>query len=114
MHEMGIVQSIMEIIEEHARANQANKILSVKLEFGALTAVMPSAVTFAFEVLSQGGMAEGARVDIEIIPVKVFCLECGTESVLEQYQPFCPVCSSPAARIIQGRDEMRVVELEIE
>jgi len=114
MHEMGIVQSIMEIIEEQARIHGAKKVISVKLEFGAMTAVLPSAVTFAFEVLSKGGLAEGARLDISILPVKVFCSECGKESVLEQYQPLCPACSSPTARIVQGRDEMRIVSLEVE
>lgn len=114
MHEMGIVQSIMEIIEEQVRIHGAKKVLAVKLEFGAMTAVLPTAVTFAFEVLSKGGVAEGAQLEISILPIRVFCSECGQESELEQYHPLCPVCSAPVAKILQGRDEMRVVSLEIE
>jgi len=114
MHEMGIVQNIMEIIEEQARIHGATKVVSVKLEFGAMTAVLPTAVTFAFEVLSKGGLAEGARLDISILPIKVLCSECGNESELKEYQPLCPVCSSPIAKIVQGRDEMRIVSLEVE
>ena len=61
MHEMGIVQSIMDILEQQAKMHRATRIVGVTLEFGALTAVMPEAVRFAFEILSKGGMAEGAR-----------------------------------------------------
>ena len=114
MHEMGIVQSIMEIVEQQAQMHDATRVVGLKLEFGALTAVMPAAISFAFEVLSKGSVAEEARLDIRIIPIKILCLECGNQTVLEEYQPFCPVCSSPALKIVEGRDEMRIVELEIE
>jgi len=114
MHEMAIVQSIMDILEQQAKIHKATKIVSVALEFGALTAVQPTAVRFAFEVLSNGGMAEGARLDITIIAIKVRCPECGKETIMENYQPFCPACSSPAIQIIEGRDEMRIVSLEVD
>ena len=114
MHEMAIVQSIMDILEQQAEMHNAKRVIRVNLEFGALTAVMPSAIEFAFEILAKGGIAEGAHLDITIIPLKVLCGECGKESLLEDYQPFCPVCDSPAIRFIQGRDEMRIASLEIE
>ena len=114
MHEMGIVQSIMDILVEQAKMHKATKIVGVALEFGALTAVQPDAVRFAFEVLSNGGMAEGARLDITIIPLKARCLECGKETIMENYQPFCPACSSAAIQIIEGRDELRIVSLEVD
>jgi len=114
MHEMGIVQSIMDILEQHAKMYNAKKVVRVSLEFGALTAVLPAAVTFAFEILSKGGIAEGAELDIEIIPIKVRCRDCGNEQTIEDYRPFCPVCSSAAVDIVEGRDEMRIVSLEIE
>jgi hydrogenase nickel incorporation protein HypA/HybF len=114
MHEMAIVQSIMEVIEQQAKLYNAKRVVSVKLEFGALTGVMPAAVRFGFEVLSKNGIAEGAELEIVIIPVKAVCLECSAEMVLERYDPFCPVCSSPALKILEGRDEMRIASLEIE
>jgi len=114
MHEMAIVQSIMNIVEEQARLYHAKRIVRVCLEFGALTGVLPTAVSFAFEILSKDGPAEGAQLDITIIPIKAVCLECSKEMVLEQYSPFCPVCASPALKIIEGRDEMRIASLEIE
>ena len=64
MHEMAIVQSIIDILEQQAKLHNAKKIVRVSLEFGALTGVMPAAITFGFEVLAKGGIAEGAEIDI--------------------------------------------------
>jgi hydrogenase nickel incorporation protein HypA/HybF len=114
MHEMAIVESIMDIIEQQAKIYNADKIISVNLEFGALTGVMPSAVEFAFEILSNGSVAEGATLRVEIIPIKILCHECGVTSVLEEYAPVCPACGSEVVSITQGRNEMRVASLELE
>uniref|UniRef100_A0A7C4ATF0 Hydrogenase maturation factor HypA n=1 Tax=Desulfomonile tiedjei TaxID=2358 RepID=A0A7C4ATF0_9BACT len=114
MHEMAIVQSMVDILEEQAKRYGATKIISVSLEFGALTAVVPAAIQFAFEILSKGGLAEGARLDITIIPIKAVCQECQKEITMEDYDPFCPHCGSPALHILEGRDEMKVASMEIE
>jgi hydrogenase nickel incorporation protein HypA/HybF len=114
MHEMAIVQSIMDILVQQAHLHGAKKVLRVNLEFGALTGVMPSSIDFAFEVLSKGTVAEGAAVDIKVIPIKIYCFECAQERILESYDPFCPVCSSAAIKILEGRDEMRIASLEVD
>ena len=90
MHEMGIVQSIMEILEQQAAMYQVKKIVRINLEFGALTAVMPDAVRFAFDILSKDTVADGAELDIKIIPIKVHCIDCSNVQIMEVYQPFCP------------------------
>lgn len=114
MHEMGIVRSIMDIVEQQAKIHNAQRVVKISLEFGTLTAVMPRAVEFAFEILSKGGVAENAALDITIIPIKVICMDCSREHIMKDYQPFCPACNSGALQIIEGRDEMRIASMEIE
>jgi hydrogenase nickel incorporation protein HypA/HybF len=114
MHEMGIVQSIIDILEQQAVMHKVKRIVKVSLEFGALTAVQPDAVRFAFEILAPGTAAETAELDITIIPIKVRCFDCSEVRTLEVYQPFCPVCESGALQIIEGRDEMRIASMEVD
>ncbi len=114
MHEMGIVQSIMDILEEQARIHNAGKVVRVNLEFGVLTAVLPDAIRFAFEVLSKGTVAEEADINITIIPLKRKCMDCNEEHTTLEYQPYCPSCSSAALQILEGRDEMRIASLEVD
>jgi len=114
MHEMAIVQSMLAILEDQARRHGATRIIAVNLEFGVLTAVVPSAIEFGFEIVSKGSLAEGACLNISIIPVKALCQECHKEITMNDYDPFCPACGSAALRIVEGRDEMRVASMEIE
>jgi hydrogenase nickel incorporation protein HypA/HybF len=114
MHEAGIVQSIIGILEQQAQLHKFKRIVRVSLEFGALTAVLPDSVRFAFDILSKDTVAENAALDIAVIPLKVRCGECSKEQVLEVYQPFCPSCESSALQIVEGRDEMRIAYLEVE
>ena len=114
MHEMGIVQSMLDIIVDQAESYNVKKVVKINLEFGVLTAVMPDAIRFAFEVLSKDGIAEGAELEITMIPIKAHCLDCGETHVMEEYKPFCPACDSAALNIIEGRAEMRVASMEVD
>ena len=114
MHELAIVESIMETLLDQLKIHKCSKIVSVNLEFGAMTAVMPAAIDFAFEALSKGSPAEGALIKTTIIPIKARCMDCGQESTLDDYLPFCPKCDEGVLQIIQGRDEMRIASIEIQ
>ena len=114
MHEMSIVQSMMEIILQQAEIHNARKIVKINLEFGFLTAVVPESIEFAFEILAKDGIAEGAELNVKIIPIKVRCMECLKEKVIEKYDPLCPFCSSASLQIVEGRDEMRIASLEVD
>jgi len=61
MHELAIVESIMELVE-NAAAGQ--KILKVTVEVGLLTCVSPEALSFGFSLLAEGTIAHGAEFDI--------------------------------------------------
>ncbi len=114
MHELAIVESIMETLLDQLQIHNCSKIISVNLEFGAMTAVMPAAIEFAFEALSKDGPAEGAQINTTIIPITAFCMDCGKKMVLEEYVPFCPECKDGTLQILQGRDEMRIASIEIQ
>lgn len=114
MHEMAIVQSIMDIIKEQAKIHKAGKVIGVNLEFGLLTAVQPQAVQFAFDILSEGTVAEGAELKVKIIPLKVRCSKCGQVETVDRYEPFCNLCEEGAIEILEGKDEMRIASLEVE
>ncbi|MGA8830757.1 MAG: hydrogenase maturation nickel metallochaperone HypA [Desulfomonilaceae bacterium] len=114
MHELGIVQSILDIIEQQMKIHSAKRLVRVELEFGAMTAVMPDAIEFAFDALTKDSPLEGAGLSITIVPIKAVCLDCGHEPVLDTFTPFCPICSTGVLSIVGGKDEMRIVSIEIE
>lgn len=111
MHELSIAQSLLEILEQEAKARGAAKVTRVKLRIGALSGVVREALEFAFEVASGGTVAEGASLEIEEVPVRIRCPRCG---VLEQEGPFlvCPRCGEVGV-LLSGR-ELEIDSMEIE
>jgi hydrogenase nickel incorporation protein HypA/HybF len=65
MHELAIVEDVIDRVSE--RAGGA-RVVRVVLEIGRLTAVLPDAVRFCFDLASEGTAAAGARLDIVETP----------------------------------------------
>lgn len=109
MHELGITQNIVAIVTEHA---QGKKVKRVVLEVGKLSAIMPEAIRFCFDICSQGTILAEALLEIREITGRGKCCQCGTEINLTI--PFvCNACGSRELDIIAG-EELTIKEIEIE
>jgi hydrogenase nickel incorporation protein HypA/HybF len=109
MHELGITQNIVAIALKHA---QDSKVQRISLEIGKLSAVLPDAIQFCFDVCCAGTTLEGAELKIIEIPGLGRCRRCGTEIVLEQPFGIC-TCGSTDLDIVRG-EELKIKELEVE
>ncbi|MER2566976.1 MAG: hydrogenase maturation nickel metallochaperone HypA [Myxococcaceae bacterium] len=112
MHEVALAQSIVDIVREQARANQADCVKAVFLRIGALANVEPEALSFGFESAARGTIAEGALLQIERTPGSAFCAGCGADVKVESRVELCPSCGS-AQLLITGGEEFKVTELEV-
>ena len=112
MHEMALCESVLQIVEEQARTGGFSRVLTVRLELGALACVEPEAMRFNFEVVSQGTVAEGAALQIDRVPARAWCSECCQEVPVERMFAPCPRCGADLLAAMGG-DEMRVKELEV-
>jgi len=65
MHELAIAQSIVDLVEEHARKDVFQRVRQIHLVVGALSHVDPRALEFGFEVIAKGTVAEGATLKID-------------------------------------------------
>jgi hydrogenase nickel incorporation protein HypA/HybF len=109
LHEMSITQSIVEICESNATGRQ---VLSVVLEIGELSNIVPDSVEFCFEACTRETLLEGARLVIDRIAGRGRCRECNAEFALHSYYDPCPACSGYQVEILAG-EELRVKELEV-
>jgi len=113
MHELSIAQSLIEIIEQESAPFGNAKVLSVTLRIGRLSGVVPDALRFAFEIITKGGVAEGATLFIEEVPVVIRCHQCSELFTAEHPFMVCPRCEGLDVEMISGR-ELEVKDLEIE
>jgi hydrogenase nickel incorporation protein HypA/HybF len=112
MHELSIAQSILEIVEQHLPPGKNAGVRSVKLKIGDLAAVVPDSLEFCFSALTMGSPLEGAKLDIEHVPVLAECKDCGERSAVEDHTFACPSCRSGNLAIVTGR-ELQVTEIEL-
>ena len=113
MHEVGITQSIIEIAEKHATEGGARRVLSLTIEIGELSGVVPEALEFVFEACSRGTLLEESKLVIERIPGRARCGDCRRETGIDSYSFACPACDSFALEILQG-EELRIKEMEVD
>jgi len=115
MHEMSLVASLMEIIEEYADKHKFEKVLSLKLTFGRMNHIEPHALTMAFEALSKETRAQDAELEFIIVPVEISCTDCGKESEVDRFSyTVCPRCGGTAVFVVRGTEELRLVDMMVE
>jgi len=108
MHELGITQEILALVSEHSAGR---KVTRVVVEIGKLSAVLPDAVRFCFDLCSEGTVAEGARLEIIETPGRARCRTCAAELTLEQPFGRCG-CGGTDLDWLAG-DELKVKEMEV-
>ncbi len=115
MHELSIVQGIIETVSESAEAASAKTIIAVYLRVGALAGVVKDALFFSYDLATQDTPLAGSKLIVEELPVLIFCEVCGKDMELAGVQSFrCPICGTPSAAIKQGKElEIRSIEIEV-
>jgi hydrogenase nickel incorporation protein HypA/HybF len=103
----------LEIAIDSAKGAGAQRIESIKLRIGALSGVVPEALSFAFDALKAGTMADTAALEVESVTVICHCATCAADFEPSSGPFFeCPRCHEPSAHVIQGR-EMELVAVEV-
>ncbi len=113
MHEFSLALNIVDIVSDHVQKEDASKVLEIELEVGALSGVVMDAMKFAMESAIKGTLAEGARINYELVKGKVRCESC--HHVFETNNPYqtCPKCGQCAPEVIKGR-ELRVKSIVVD
>jgi len=108
MHELAITQSVVEAVT--ARTGDA-AVARVRLRVGRLSGVVPDAMRFCFELITDGTTLAGAWLDIEQPDGRGRCRSCGTELVLRDLILLCP-CGSADVEVTAGR-ELAVASVDL-
>ena len=112
MHEIGLMQELLEISLAQARAAGAERIETIVLRVGALSGVVPESLEFAFQCLARDTLAQDAKLEIEPVPVLCFCPDCQREFQPEGAHFACPDCGRASAEIRHGQ-ELELVSLRV-
>ncbi len=104
MHEMSLAANLMDQLLRIAAEHQAVRVLEVEVHCGVAQQVVPEALQLAFEALSQGTVAAGARLNIVEQGLVAECRTCGErfEAAIDDYR--CPRCQVADVDLLAGRE----------
>ena len=113
MHEVGIVESALELVGQHVAVQGARHVERIVLRIGTLAGVDPQSLQFAFEAISPGTVAEGAVLEIQRVATAVYCRKCQSEFEADGSFIFaCPTCGDFSGEILRGRElELSRIEM---
>lgn len=112
MHEVGLMQTALEMALEEMRAAGASRIHRLCLRVGALSGVVPEALRLAFAAAVPGTPAAKAAFEFELVPVVCRCLACGNEFQPADVVYSCPYCDAFDSRVCRG-SELELASLEV-
>ncbi|AST07313.1 Rieske (2Fe-2S) iron-sulfur domain-containing protein [Anoxybacillus flavithermus NBRC 109594] len=114
MHEMALMEEIVQLIEQDARIKKVKYVKKVELIVGTLSNALPDALQFAFDVYKvqeNNCLTTDAELIIHVEKAKAICTICG-----QQYEPVtkiaqCPTCLLPSGRMVAG-ETFRILAYE--
>ena len=113
MHELAVTEGILNICKEEQKKNSFETIKEIRISVGELTGLVPSCIDYYFGIISEGTVAEGAKIIVNKLPIEIVCKECNYNGVIEKGGYTCPKCNSYRINITNGK-EFYVDSLEVE
>lgn len=113
MHEMSLVEAILESLEEMQKQNQWNHISKITLNIGKMRQVIPEVMEFAYKTATQGTPLEGSTLEINSVDMEFRCSACSREWGEDEMSFVCPFCGSTEVNMVHGM-ELEINTLEVE
>jgi hydrogenase nickel incorporation protein HypA/HybF len=111
MHEGAIAAAIVQGALEVLEREKVSSARSVAVLIGRLHSVVPEALQDHYRLLKkEHPRLARSRLVIEIVPVRIACRACRTESEITRPEFACPACGSTAIEVTGGR-EMHLKEV---
>jgi hydrogenase nickel incorporation protein HypA/HybF len=109
MHEVAVGQAILDTVSERAGSRAVGQ---VTVRIGHLRQVVPEALQFAWQFLTEGTPFDGCRLEIEQVPAVVVCRDCGERTELTWPALMCAGCGSSDVELVSG-EEFLVATMDV-
>lgn len=102
MHELSICGAIADVVTKHAGGR---RVETVHLRIGRLRQVVPDTLAYCWGLMSADTDLDGSVLDVEDVPVRVACHECGETSEVEDLPLFvCRRCDAVDVSVVAGEE----------
>lgn len=109
MHELSLCDAIVGTTTRHANGRAVKQ---VTVRIGHLRQVVPDALQFGWELLTESSDLKGAELVIEQVPATVACRQCAAETTLDMPILACGTCGSFDVKLLTG-EEFLIVSMDV-
>jgi hydrogenase nickel incorporation protein HypA/HybF len=114
MHEISLVRNIFSTLESEFPKEELDRMLQIELKVGLLANVEPVLMQNAFEAVTTAEEKyQAVKLNIELVPIEVYCADCDTHSTIENYKFACQSCGKPNNNVVKGT-ELLIQRVEFE
>ncbi len=114
MHEMGVTFHIADSVVKVAEENQAGRVLSVTVQLGEVSTVLPDYLTDMWNWnCKRVPILNDCELLIEEIPAVTYCTACAKTYDTVPQGRICPYCGSERTYLLQG-SEVVIKEIAVE
>ena len=104
MHEMSLIESMLEELEQLKIKNNLTEISDVYLSVGEISGVHSGFLKSAFDLFVPNTVWSKLQMHLQDLPWKIRCNECSLEQIVEDLNNQCLGCQSQNTETIQGKD----------
>ena len=112
MHEVAIVEALLDAIRAELRAHPDVTVTSVHVRIGALRQIVPDVMAFCFAAATRDTDLAGAKLALEPVPARARCRHCRAEFAVEDNWFQCPHCGTAGGELLAG-NELDLTEIEL-
>jgi hydrogenase nickel incorporation protein HypA/HybF len=104
VHELSLCQSLLREVRRVADTHGSTEVTAVVVAAGPLSGVEPPLLRQAFSIARAGTVAENATLEIEEMPVTVWCESCATETNAAANALLCGRCGTWKVELRSGNE----------
>ena len=116
MHEFSICRTIVSaVLEELSKIKQGKPVRLKKAQIaaGEYHRLAPESLQLAYEVLTKDTRAEGSKLKVRTVPLRLACKACGWKGRARDILFVCGRCKGTDVEIIGGK-ELCLENIEVE
>jgi hydrogenase nickel incorporation protein HypA/HybF len=112
MHEIGMSEAI---VDEAVHRAAGRRVSRIRVRVGMGHAVDPAAIESAFQMAAAGTVAERARMDLVVEPIRFRCAACGAGGDVTEptMAAMCPRCLAVDVEVL-GADRVVLESIALE
>ena len=114
MHELGVVSHVIKEVESVAKENNVQKIISLTLEVGEVSTIVPDLFKDCFEwSKKKSEYMQDCELNLVILEGVTYCQDCGETYGTVKYGKTCPHCGSKNTYLVTG-NEVMIKDIQVE